>query len=291
MIRSESVRPRFALLSSIRVDEVCVLQGTPLVGAMFAIGALSAQVAITLCALLLGSVALVAHVFVLNDWAGIDGDLQDPSRAGRTFIESGVSRAESLSLALALLALALGLFAWIGATVSALACLIAVASALYSVPASHMKGTPGLNSALHFVGGCLHFLLGYAAFAPIDAEAAAISVFFGLVFTAGHFSHEARGCDADSRNGIRTNAVVFGQRAAFVAGTILFTLAYAWLAALALGDVVPRVLLVAALVGAIHLGLSLHALRQGLTPHGMIALQRRYRVFHAALGLTMILVA
>src|SRR5512140_449291 len=94
------------LLSCVRFDEVCVLQGAPLIGAMFSIGTLTLQKAFVLAAVVAGSVSLVAHVFVLNDWSGIHGDLRDPARAGRTFIAKGVSRTELGYFAIALLVLA-----------------------------------------------------------------------------------------------------------------------------------------------------------------------------------------
>src|SRR6267378_6156412 len=82
------------LLSSVRFDEVCVLQGAPLIGAMFSIGTLTLDNAFVLAAVMVGSLSLVAHVFVLNDWSGIHGDLRDGARASRTFIAKGVSRTE-----------------------------------------------------------------------------------------------------------------------------------------------------------------------------------------------------
>jgi 4-hydroxybenzoate polyprenyltransferase len=285
------MRSLFRLLASIRLDEVCVLQGAPLIGAMFALETLTPSAVLLLVAVLSGSFALVAHVFVLNDWAGVDGDLADPARVGRTFVERGVSRGALRRFAVVLLALALLVFWFVNVSTLILALLIACASALYSVPGSHMKGLPVASSALHFVGGALHFLLGYAAFAPIDRHGAAISVFFGLVFMAGHFNHEARGYEADGRNRIRTNAVAFGQRRAFVAGMCAFTAAYALLALLAMAGIAPQLLLVAALFCPLHLWLSLRALRGGLMLESLIALQHRYRMFYAVIGVTMMLTA
>src|SRR5436190_22024447 len=67
-----------ALLRHIRFDEVFVLQGTPLMGAAFSIGALTTANLETLGVFLIGSVLLVAHVFTLNDWADIAPGLKPP---------------------------------------------------------------------------------------------------------------------------------------------------------------------------------------------------------------------
>ena len=279
------------LLSGVRFGEVCVLQGAPLIGAMFSIGTLTLENAFVVAALVVGSISLVAHVFALNDWAGIHGDLRDPARANRTFVDKGVSRTELGYFAAALLVFALLVLWRVGATTFAVGVLIAIASALYSAPVFHMKGFPILGSALHLVGGVLHFLLGYTAFSAVDGRGVVIGCFFALVFTAGHLTHEARGYEGDSLNGIRTNAVAFGKKQSFIAGLILFTAAYALLAVLAALGIVPRALLLAALLYPLHLWMSLRALRAGLTLESLCRLQRWYRLLFAVIGVAMLLTA
>jgi 4-hydroxybenzoate polyprenyltransferase len=276
------------LSSCIRLDEVLVLQGAPLIGACYSIGALTADKFVAAATLGIASLCLVSHVFLLNDWSGIAGDLRDPSRAVRTFYAKGVSRAEVGILAAALLALSLVLFGILGAVPIALALAIAGLSALYSAPAFHMKGLPLFNSALHLVGGCLHFLVGYATFTAVDGRGIAISCFFGLVFAGGHLMHEVRDRDGDQSNGIRTNAVAFGKARGFVAGVVLFTLAYALLVSLAAFDVVPRVLVLAGALYPLHLGASLRAWRAGLDFRSLCRLQRCYRLLYAIIGIAMI---
>jgi 4-hydroxybenzoate polyprenyltransferase len=285
------LRSPLHLLSGVRFGEVAVLQGAPLIGAMFSIGTLTPDNALILAAVLVGSLSLVAHVFVLNDWAGIHGDLRDPARASRTFIDKGVGRTELGYLAIGLLVLALSLSWLVGLTTFVIAVVIAGASALYSAPVFHMKGLPILGSTLHLVGGALHFLLGYAAFSAIDERGMVISCFFALVFAAGHLTHEARGFEGDSLNAIRTNAVAFGQKQSFIAGLVLFTAAYALLAALAAIGIVPRVLLLAAILYPLHLWMSLRALRSGLTGESLSRLQHCYRLLFAVIGVTMLLAA
>jgi len=281
--------PPIRVLSCVRFGEVCVLQGAPLIGAMFSIGTLSLHGALVLLAVVAGSLSLVGHVFVLNDWAGIHGDLRDPARASRTFIAKGVSRTELGYLAIVLLGLALSLFWLVGVAPFVVAVLIAGTSALYSAPAFHMKGLPVLGSALHLAGGVLHFLLGYAAFSAIDERGIVIGCFFALVFTAGHLTHEARGHEGDCLNGIRTNAVVFGKTRSFVAGLVLFTAAYALLAILAFLGIVPHVLLLAAMLYPLHLWMSLRALDAGLTSESLHRLQRSYRLLYSVIGIAMIM--
>jgi 4-hydroxybenzoate polyprenyltransferase len=276
------------LLSCIRFDEVFVLQGAPLIGAMFSIGALTMHNIVAAAVLAAGSLCLVAHVYVLNDWSGIQGDLRDPGRAARTSVATGVSRNQLGGLAVALLAVSLLLFGFLGTTAFVLALAIASASALYSAPAIHGKGRPILNSLLHLVGATLHFLLGYATFTAIDGRGIAVGTFFGLVFAAGHLSHETRDRDVDLLNGIRTNAVAFGQTKAFLASLALFTAAYALLVVLAVSGAVPRLLMLAAALCPVHLYAALRALRAGLSLESLSRLQRCYRLIFAAIGVMMV---
>ena len=279
------------LLSAVRWDEVVVLQGAPLIGTMFSMGAWTVHNVVLLAVFAIGSCCLVAHVYVLNDWAGIHGDLRDPNRAARTFPAKGIGRTEFGLLAIALLALSLLLFALLGRAPLVLALTIAGLSALYSAPLFHMKGLPLFNSALHLVGGAVHFLLGYATFAAIDARGVAIGCFFGLVFAAGHLTHEARDCEGDELNVIRTNAVAFGRTQGCLASLGLFTAAYALLASLAAAGVVPRVLMLAAALYPVHLYASLRALRAGPSFESLRQLQSCYRALFAVIGVMMVVVA
>jgi 4-hydroxybenzoate polyprenyltransferase len=279
--RPQPMRSLSRLLSCIRFDEVLVLQGAPLIGASFSIGALTMHNIFAVAALAVGSLCLVAHVFVLND-------LNDPNRNARAFTTRGVSRKEIGYLATALLALSLLLFGFLGAETFILALGVASLSALYSAPVFHMKGFPIFNSVLHLVGGTLHFLLGYAMFAAVDERGIAIGAFFALVFTAGHLTHEARDREGDLLNGIRTNSVAFGKTQGFVAGLILFTAAYALLVALALLGTVPRLLVLSAALYPLHLYASLRAVRAGLTFESLRQLQRCYRLLYAVIGIMMV---
>lgn len=278
----------FRLLSCIRLDEVIVLQGPPLMGALFSITNISTMGVHTISALLVGNLCLVAYVFVFNDWAGIEGDLKDPNRASRTFVANGFSRTAVGYLALCLLALSLLAFCWIGAIPFALGLTIAGLGTLYSAPSVHWKGMPLVNSVLHIVGGTLHFLLGYMTFAGINPRGVWVGSFFGMVFAAGHLTQEARDFDGDMLNSIRTNAVAFGKSRTFVIGFTLFTAAYTQLAMLAVFGFVPFLLVFAATLYPFHFLASLRTFKAGLTFEGIRQLQLCYRLIYAIIGLLMI---
>src|SRR5262249_24521886 len=156
-------------------------------------------------------------------------DLADPNKADRVFTTRGVSRKQLGGLMVGLLTLSLFLLSQLGRVPLCLALAIAVLGAVYSLPRFNWKARPLLSSALHLLGGTLHFLLGYSVGSLIDGRGVVIAFFFALTFAAGHLTQEVRDYQGDARNDIPTNAVTFGQRRTFVASLVLFTLAYALL--------------------------------------------------------------
>lgn len=280
-----------AYVARVRLADILVLQGSPLLGAAFA-GSLASRSGLPALALLaLGNLCLVAHVFLLNDWSGLRTDAGDPNKAARVFAARGVGRKHLGALAAATLAGALPLFARLGGTTLALATGIVVLSALYSLPALDWKGKPFLNTAAHVVGGGLQFLLGYALGGALDRRGLCIAVFFGLVFAAGHLTQEVRDYEGDALNGIRTNAVVFGRRRTFAGALGLFALAHATLLTLALTRAVPRSVAGGVVLLPVQLAWSLAAFRGGLDYARVSRLQVRYRLLYALLGLGMLAAA
>jgi 4-hydroxybenzoate polyprenyltransferase len=275
-------------LSCLRFDEILVLQGSPLLGAVLAMGKVTAGKAAALAVLAAASSLLVAHIFVLNDWSGMSADLRDPNKTAGVFAARGIGRREVGYLAMALLAASLLLFGCLGPRTLAIAAAIAALSALYSGPAYHAKGIPLLNSAVHFAGGVLHFLLGYSLFCPVGRRGLELGCFFALVFVAGHLTQEARDYEGDRLNGIRTNAVTFGKVRSFAAGLAVFTLAYGLLVALAIRGAVPRGLAILGALYPLHLYWSLRTLGAGLTFESVRRLQARYRGLYAIIGAAMV---
>jgi 4-hydroxybenzoate polyprenyltransferase len=275
-------------LSILRPQEILVLQGSPLLGAAFAIRHPAAGNLGPLAILVAANVFLMAHIFMLNDWSGLTSDLIDPNKAAGVFTARGVGRGEIGALAAGLLAVSLVLFSRLGPGALWLSLAIATLSALYSLPRFNWKGRPLLNSAAHLAGGVLHFLLGYSLGGGMDGRGFAIGAFFGLTFAAGHLTQEVRDHQGDVLGAIRTNAVIFGPRSTFAASLALFTLAYALLLLLALLGILPHPLAALVALYPVHLRWSLKTLAQGLTYASIRRLQARYRALYALIGLAMV---
>jgi len=273
---------------STRSLEVLVLQASPILGCFLGGFSLNPSGVIRLGVLLIGSLALTAHVFVFNDWAGHSADIRDPRRSTLVFARRGISRRQVACVATALLIFANVAFAAVGRPAVLLGAAIAALSVLYSCSPTFGKSTPIVASINHLLGGALHFLLGYTLSRPLDASGLMISLFFGLVFAGGHLNQEVRDYEGDLLSGIRTSAVVFGCRRAFLASLFTFTAAYAILAVLAALGMLPRLLLWSIVLWPMHVAWSLRALQRGLGFETALWMQRRYRLLFALIGLAML---
>jgi 4-hydroxybenzoate polyprenyltransferase len=278
------------LLTCIRYRDVLILQGAPLMGVAFSMRALTSQAIGDLALFVVASFLLVAHIFTFNDWAGASTDRNDPNRSQKVFATKGVTPRDVLLLSAVLLALSLLLFAQLSRQTLLVAIGIAALGVFYSHPRLNGKGTPIISSCPHLVGGVLHFLLGYSLFSPIDQSGILIGLFFALTFTAGHLNQEVRDYDGDRLNGVHTNAVAFGKTPAFLAGLVVFTLAYTDLFLLAGMGVVPAALAIMPLaLYPIHVVWSVLTLRAGLSFTNMSRFQGRYRMLYGVIGLGIVL--
>jgi lycopene elongase/hydratase (dihydrobisanhydrobacterioruberin-forming) len=280
---------RLAYVACIRYKEVLVLQGSPLLGACFALGAVNASNIASLVIFSLASTLLVAHIFTLNDWAGVAADANDPNKSSEVFLARGVSRREVAVLSLCLLASSLVLCTLLPRRTLLLAVVIAALGVCYSHPSINAKGIPVISSTPHLLGGLLHFLFGYSLFSPIDRRGVLMGLFFAVTFTAGHLNQEVRDYDGDRINGLLTNAVAFGKTAAFAAGFVGFTLAYADLLLLARAGILPASLGVLPIVlYPVHVLGSVWTIRAGLTFASVSRFQSWYRLLYAVIGMAML---
>jgi 4-hydroxybenzoate polyprenyltransferase len=269
--------------------EVAALQASPFLGIVLGGFSHDPIGLVRVGLLLLGSLALTAHIFVLNDWAGRASDIRDPRRSELVYSREGISGGQVVGVAVALLAVAAVALAFVGGMAVLLGAVITILSLLYSFSSFFGKNSPVVGSMNHLVGGSVHFLLGYTCFHVLDMNGVAIGLFFGLVFAAGHLNQEIRDHEGDRLNGIRTSAVVFGCGRVFLASVLVFTAAYTTLALLGgLRILSPLVLLCALLACPLHVIFYRQAVRRGVGFETAVWMQRRYRLIFALIGLLML---
>jgi 4-hydroxybenzoate polyprenyltransferase len=268
--------------------EVGALQASPLLGLYLGDPGLHGDNVSRAALLLIGSLALTAHVFLFNDWADYGRDAHDSRRAGVGINGYGTSRDQIAYVATALLIAATVAFAAVGTSAVLFGAGIAALSFLYSFSPRFGKRTPIAASLNHLTGGALHFLLGYTVVRAVDAKGVALCLVFGLVFAAGHLNQEVRDYEFDRVNGIGTVAVTIGRRRGFLASFSLFTTADLVIVVLAALGVLPKILLLTAIAWLLQARWSLQALRRGLGSETALWMQSRYRLLFALVGLAML---
>lgn len=274
--------------ASTRATEVLALQASPLFGLILSGFLPEKDSWIRAGLLLLGSLALTFHIFIFNDWAGHANDVRDPKREMLVFSQHGISRRQVAVVALLLLILANIAFWFVSGFSMLLGAAIASLSFLYSCSPNFGKHAPIVGSINHFLGGIVHFLLGYTLNHALDLNGLVLSLFFGLVFAGGHLNQEVRDYEGDLLNGIRTTAVVFGRDITFWASLCVFTVAYAITTSLAVLGYLPGLLVYCPVLWFLHLLFSVHAFQRGLNFETAKWVQKRYRLLFALVGLAML---
>jgi len=279
-----------SLFRCIRWGDVIILEGVPILGVLFARGSIAMAQLVIVPFFAFACFLLLAHVFTLNDWADFTRGVHHSNLAMLQLESRNVRPRQLFIFSFLILAVSGVIFLFLSERSLLFAIAVAALGIFYSHPSLNAKSMPVISTVLHFVGGTLHFLLGYGLFSPIDRRGVMIGLFFGLTFAAGHPVQEARDMMQDRQAGATTNAMVFGQLPSFFASLILFTMQYVYLFWLAWSGLVPLFLAPCSLVAyPIHIWWAMKTLRRGLTAESITQFETRYRVLYAIIGLLMLL--
>lgn len=273
-----------AFIKSARFAEVSILLGFPMIGLFFAFRSADQLISLPVFLFAAAIFSLFTAIYAFNGLAGIDEDgendrLADLAGRRRSFI---ATLAVSLVLSLVLFFLIKPVLAVFSAVSFLLWC-------IYSFPKKGFKYRPVLGTLIHFVGQIIHFLMGYAVLAPVDGGSAAASVYFALLFSAGHINHELIDHDADEKAGTRTGAVCFGVKAWEKVSFALFLIAALYISALSL---IERELLPICfpfiIAGIIHIVFKICTLKKVSAQAKFLEERSFYRVLYFAAGLLFI---
>lgn len=268
------------LLATRPIESVLMI-GFPLIGMMMA---LEDRLGLAWLAIkfFIATYPLVMYVYCLNFYGGLEHDRGNARLSDNPAVTGAVTPRELLLLTGGGAVLSGGLYYWWFPLCLPVWALIIVNWTLYSHPAFYYKARPIAGSIIHFCGGVLQFVLGFAAVKPLNATAMLIGVYFAMVFAAGHMNHEVKDHEADLAAGLRTNAVKYGPRYMFNIAFLLFTFAFAYLVLISALGIVPWALSGAYLaVYPPHLAMHLYAVTGRRTGYS-----RTYQVIYRALFLS-----
>lgn len=273
-----------AFIKSARFAEVSILLGFPMIGLFFAFKSADQLVSLPVILFATAIFSLFTAIYAFNGFAGTEDDknnsrLADLAGERLSFI---ITLAVSLVLSLILFFLIKPVLALFSAVSFLLWC-------VYSFPKKGFKYRPVLGTLIHFVGQIIHFLMGYAVLAPLDKGSALVSVYFALLFSAGHINHELIDHDADEKSGIKTGAVCFGVSAWEKVSFALFALAALYISALSLTyRELLQVCFPFVTAGFIHIIFKICTLKNASVQTKFLKERRFYRILYFAAGILFI---
>ena len=255
-----------------------------MISIFFAFESVSQLISLPVLLFVLAIFPLATAVYAFNGLAGIGEDsentrLSDLKNRKSTFIATLI-----VSLSLSLI-----FFFLIKPELVVLAITSFLLWCLYSFPKKGFKYRPVLGTLIHFVSQIIHFTMGYTVIKPLDATGIAISVYFALLFSAGHINHELIDREADEKTGIMTGAVCFGAKKWETVSFCLFFAAavYIFVSSLAvhgmIGCTFPFVI-----AGFIHTIYKIVSFKRTPDQAKFLAERSFYRVLYFAAGILFI---
>ncbi|MFC1521941.1 UbiA family prenyltransferase [Elusimicrobiota bacterium] len=164
---------------------------------------------------LLGSIFLVTHVIIFNDWGEFTKHNNiSPEENKILFAASGSFLIASLLM-----------FALIGFRVVAIAVFAASFSVLYSHPRIYLRSSAFAGSFIHLGAGTVLFMIGYYLNGIFNPTSLLTGFLFGLLLTAGHLIHQIIDIKEDKARNTLTAAIKFGKNRVYMASFAIFTLA------------------------------------------------------------------
>ena len=273
-----------AFIKSARFAEASILLGFPLISLFFAFESVSQLLSLQVVLFVLAIFPLSTSIYAFNGLAGIgeDGEntrLSDLKNRKTTFIATLVV---SLSFSIVF-------FFLIKPELAVLAVVSFLLWCIYSFPKKGFKYRPVLGTLIHFFTQIIHFLMGYAVIKPIDGTGIAISVYFAILFSAGHINHELIDREADEKTGIMTGAVCFGAKNWEILSFCLFSAAAVYIFAVSM--LIPGMIICTypfAAAGLIHIVYKIIFFRKPSVQAKFLAERSFYRILYFVAGILFI---
>ena len=273
-----------SFIKSARFAEVSILLGFPMIGLFFAFTSPDQLFSLPVFLFAAAIFSLFTAIYAFNGFAGTEDDKHNSRLADL----AGKRRSFIVTLVVSLL-VSLLIFFLIKPVLAAFSAVSFLLWCVYSFPKKGFKYRPILGTLIHFVGQIIHFLMGYTVLAPIDKGGAAASIYFALLFSAGHINHELIDHDADEKSGIKTGAVCFGVSSWEKVSFALFLTAALYISALCVIEKeLAAVCFPFIIAGIIHIIFKICTLKKPAIQAKFLEERRFYRILYFAAGIVFI---
>ncbi|MEQ8189900.1 MAG: UbiA family prenyltransferase [Candidatus Eremiobacterota bacterium] len=212
----------------LRLGEVFLMSGFPLIGTIFSFTEVSIESLLKICFFSFSTFLMFLSIYTLNSWCGYYYDIDNTRLSYMKNIRPG----NLLILCIIFMFLSSALYLIISFKLFIMGIICIFLWLSYSFPKIGLKHVPLAGTILHFLAQIIHFQMGYSLFQNISIQSILISMYFSLLFSAGHLHHEIIDFEADKKACIKTGAVFFGKDKILKISSSLFFISAMYLFAL-----------------------------------------------------------
>lgn len=215
----------FMVIKKYRVTEVILMTGLCMIGFFIGLDSISFQKTVKTFIVFTTVYFLFQSVYFLNSFWGAKNDCKNKRLI--SFLKNDLNRLLLLTIVTLLISLS---FSWyLGKDIFILSFICFFIWSFYSLPYYGGKERPVIGTFCHFIAQIIHFHIGYLCTSQVSISSISISIYFALIFSAGHLWHEIIDYEADKMSCISTNAVFFGIKKTINAFFIINTISLVYL--------------------------------------------------------------
>jgi len=269
------------LIKSARLAEVSLMLGFPFMGTLFAMKNFENLFSSEVFIFITGLFFLCTAIYAFNAWAGYDEDGENERLTGLKDKKNRFMTATAVSGILFILTFSIsGIYFVILSLVSFFLW------TLYSWPKKGFKYRPVLGTVIHFLGQGIHFQMGYSVLDRTSFSSILVSIYFSLLFSAGHLNHELIDHDPDRKMNVNTGAVYFGKKIWERVSFSVFTFSTLYLLTLSMFRITDIMLNWPFIfAGTVHIAYRLMFCRNDLSKERFLNERRFYRLAYFTAGI------
>lgn len=232
---------------------------------------------------------LIQSIYLLNSYFGKKHDRVNKRFQGITITNK---HTELLFVLLSIITLVISLIIdyinnWNGSALILINYLLWI---FYASSYVNFKSNFLMGSLVHFLSGIINFLIGFTTESTISYAAIAISIYFSLLFVAGHMHHMVIDYEADKSAELKTLPSIIGIKKTSLLSIASILLASLYFVILSLFNIVPVVYTIPVVLAClVHLILYI-IVKDNLKFDDRIRYRRNYRIIHAFSLICLILI-
>lgn len=223
---------------------------------------------------------LIQSIYLLNSYLGKKHDRVNKRFQGITITNKNT---ELLFVLLSIITLAVSLAInyinnWNGSTLILINYFLWI---LYASSYVNFKSNFLMGSLVHFLSGIINFLIGYTTEGAISYIGVAISIYFSLLFVAGHMHHMVIDYEADKSAELKTLPSIIGIKKTSLLSITFILIALSYFVGLSFFKVVPVIYTIPVILAClVHLVLYI-IVKDNLNFDDRIRYRTNYRIIHA----------